>query len=346
MRLRSALIALLVVLAGAIASAAAAQSRDDDYVLVFRPDSPNCPRGQRPRVTVTRLAADPKPYLGRCVRVSGVWSGRELYADLDAYHRRGGRHTIYDDITRPRTFQVGVYAPDDLIKLKGGSYDTPTAADMIARVGDCEDLWKGALFVAGYCHSDFGAYLAVEDADLAPLRLARLVSDKDRFQVGDLAVAPKDWAHRGAQEKLIRDWMRAFAAREEKALIELYGLSGPQLDQARKWSDTPGVSPPAPAYADFQTYRPGRQVEVFLEKPHDASGPDSSREGWDWDSIGCVCREADCTGRWPIGRMDARNNPMRPYVCLEFSRVGPDNEPPRWQLRAHLDERRMIEPGR
>ena len=33
------------------------------------------------------------------------------------------------------------------------------------------------------------------------------------------------------------------------------------------------------------------------------------------ESVECVCRIGDCTGRWPIARFDADNLPNRPYVC-------------------------------
>lgn len=140
-------------------------------VVVFGPPEARCPAGRLPRATVGELAANPAKFKGRCVRVLGVWARRELYADVDAYQSReaDAQRLAGDPARTPRL--IGVYAPKDLIDRKGASYDTPVRADMIGRVGSCADLEAGAAMVAGYCHTGpSNAFLAVHDADLAPVR--------------------------------------------------------------------------------------------------------------------------------------------------------------------------------
>ena len=141
-----------------------------EVVVVFGPPEANCPTGALRRSTIREIAAHPAQFSRKCVRVRGVWAGNALYEDLDAYRRYGGGYDVYDPAAAPAHARIGVYAPRDLVERRGAGEAIPIRADMVARVGDCDELWRGGALAAGYCRANRGAFLAVHDADVAPVR--------------------------------------------------------------------------------------------------------------------------------------------------------------------------------
>jgi hypothetical protein len=339
---------LLLLLAAAAGSAQAAPKPSQrEFVLVLRPDWKPCPSGVLPRVTVAEVATRPERFKGRCVRVRGVWAGSELYADLDAYHLRPNHFSPYREDPRAIAGRIGVYTPPDLVRQRAAAYETPVRADMVGRVGVCEDLVRRAELVSGYCREASGAILAVDDADLVSFRLARLVGERDRRDLGDLAPAPADWAYRARVESLLRDWLAAVAAGDRATLARLHGL-GDELDGARgdDLARAIGIDDRTPG--EIRGWRGQHQLAIFLAKPFGAEAADPARSRWDRAAVGCVCREADCTGRWPISWADAAANAARPYICLDLglkaAGAGKDATP--WLVSARVDGRRLVEPAK
>jgi hypothetical protein len=142
-----------------------------EVVINFGPPEANCPSGALRRATIREIVARPDRFARKCVRVRGVWAGNALYEDADAYRRTNGTYDVYDPAGAAMTGTwIGIYAPRDLSDRRGASDQTPIRADVIARVGDCDDLWRGRAIAAGYCRGHEGPFLAVHDADVAPLR--------------------------------------------------------------------------------------------------------------------------------------------------------------------------------
>jgi hypothetical protein len=148
------------------------QAAPPEVVINFGPPEANCPSGALRRATIREIVAAPGRFSRKCVRVRGVWAGNTLYEDVDAYQRSKGTYDVYDPGAQAASARIGIYAPRDLTDRRGASDPTPIRADMIARVGDCEELWRGRAIAAGYCRTHEGPFLAVHDADVAPLRLA------------------------------------------------------------------------------------------------------------------------------------------------------------------------------
>jgi hypothetical protein len=316
-----------------------------EFVLVLRPDVAQCPTGALPRVSVVEVAADPVRFKGACVRLQGVWAGDGLYADLDAYQRRATAFGPYEDEPKAAAGGVGVYAPPDLIARKAAAYDMPVRADMVGKLGTCEDLAKGALMVSGYCRGGAGAILAVDDADLAPLRVSRLVSEDDRRKFGNLAPAPADWAAAAQVDGLLAAWLQAVAHGDADTLARLHG-KGDSLKGARPDEVMRAVEIDEGLWSEVRSWSRPHQTAVFVAKPRGASGPDRSNSRWDQAAVGCVCREDDCAGRWPISYADTGTNGARPYLCVELRRSGKDRASPSpWRVSAHADDRRLSEPG-
>ncbi len=169
MRFRTATIAALSLTLVGLSVRAAPQP---EVVINFGPPEANCPAGVLRRATIREIVAYPDRFARRCVRVRGVWAGNTLYEDLEAYRRSAGTYDVYDPAAVAAQEWIGIYAPRDLTDRRGASDPTPIRADMIARVGDCDDLWRGRAIAAGYCRTHEGPFLAVHDADVAPLRIS------------------------------------------------------------------------------------------------------------------------------------------------------------------------------
>jgi hypothetical protein len=167
MPFRTATIAALFL---ALAASPVLAAPRPEVVINFGPPEANCPSGALRRVTIREILAQPGRFSRKCVRVRGVWAGNALYEDFEAYRRADGTYDVYEPAAEAKPW-IGLYAPRDLRDRRGASDPTPIRADMIARVGDCEDLWRGRAIAAGYCRAHEGPYLAVHDADVAPLRL-------------------------------------------------------------------------------------------------------------------------------------------------------------------------------
>ena len=141
-----------------------------EVVINFGPPEANCPSGALRRATIREIISHPDRFARKCVRVRGVWAGNALYEDVEAYQRADGTYDVYDPAAAAAKAWIGLYAPRDLKDRRGASDPTPIRADMIARVGDCDDLWRGRAIAVGYCRNHEGPFLAVHDADVAPFR--------------------------------------------------------------------------------------------------------------------------------------------------------------------------------
>lgn len=328
---------LAILLALIFCSSAAARDDAEELVIVFHPVA-ECAGKPIVDTTVEAVAASVEPFRGKCVRVRGVWGGMRLYGSLHDYWRTPKMLGSEDDDSPTRAHRLGVYGQQIRWRLPTGMSET----EMVGVVGTCEDLAKGAVMVMGYCHYEHGAWIAPVRARSRPLRPVRLTSEADRLALGGLAVAPADMAERPAVVALTRRWLAAVRAGDRKALNALYGQDEPPDPE---WDDVAPLFKGSPLlYRDRRLFRPNAQIEIFAGKAPGAAGPDRSKEGWQWGLVSCVCKTADCTGRWPIFGEDAANRIDRPYVCLSVSQMNGPKEPLAYTVDTYTEERGLREP--
>ena len=187
------------------------------------------------------------------------------------------------------------------------------------RVQDCGEMRQaveagappGSLYmISGYCHYWSGAYLrVVAHRDQGPNRLYRAVDNLS----GDMEPVPAEWPHRAMADDYRGRFLKALKAGDTAALGVLHtpyvenpeeGLEAAQAILARRsiFSEIRrSVGDPQTVYL---TYR-------------DLDEQDRAREGYRVTMR--FCREADCTGRWPVDGRDVKGLASHPYACTELT---------------------------
>ncbi len=272
---------------------------------------PACTAASAEAATVRRVAGDQKAYRGRCVTISGVVKGLQLYDDVNGVYQR------IPDVSDPSSSGAAL-GLDNPVRL-GHLLPGYRVATITGRVQDC-DLARRALdrssapgevaMIVGYCHYRNGAYLWVTHiswgAASPPERRMGAAAGDD---YGDLVPAPADWPHRPAVQALAARFLRALRTGDAATLANLH-FEDPvtdQRDDARQlvaFLLRDGRSP----FASIRTAKAEPQGVILVRREAN-DDPD------DYSAFICFCRSADCTGRWPIATFDADNLPSRPYAC-------------------------------
>jgi hypothetical protein len=150
-------IAATTALALTLAATAQAQvggfSHEPDVIMDVSGNPETCNERVASKANLEELARNPERWIGRCVAVTGLWSGRALFATR--YSARV-RYPQSDETLVER--RLGLYG---LEKIADGYPDSPSRYVAVGVAGSCERLWQGSLMVMGYCHYTGGAYLAV-----------------------------------------------------------------------------------------------------------------------------------------------------------------------------------------
>ncbi|MET3528047.1 hypothetical protein [Phenylobacterium koreense] len=147
---------LAQVAAEALAQPADRAMEEPKIVLNVTANPSDCNLQSASRVKLESLTRGGEKWIGRCVKVDGVWSGRALFLNAGDLNR--ARYPQSDDKLGPR--RVGLYLPDELLESAPAHGRSATAVGV---VGDCETLSRGALMVMGYCHYTDGPYIAVSE---------------------------------------------------------------------------------------------------------------------------------------------------------------------------------------
>lgn len=304
--------AFLLLLAG---SATAAPARAPDCTL----------RNSAP-TTVLAIAGNPDAWIGRCVAVRGVTAGLGLVEDVD------GLYTPVRELLDPSSNGRLI----GLDRARGVRTPGPyRRALVMGRVQDCETIRRIAdaqqgpgelVVVLGYCHYYNGAYLRVQAMrDLGPAILTRRMGEAAGPAYGDLTPVPADWRHRAQVEGLAAGFLAALRRGDAKAIAGMTFEDPLTYDKQKAAALTRFLL--RDRASPFAGLRSGAEPQrIVLALRGDLSGGDANNDGANndsangdnYDSITCFCREKDCTGRWPIDRMDADNLPSRPYACIEI----------------------------
>jgi hypothetical protein len=147
---------LVLVAAEALAQPVDRAAEELEIVLNVTANTSNCNLQSASRVKLESLTRGGEKWIGRCVKVDGVWAGRALF--LNAGDLSRARYPQSDEKLGPR--RVGLYLPDELRERAPVHGRSATAVGV---VGDCETLSRGALMVMGYCHYTDGPYIAVSE---------------------------------------------------------------------------------------------------------------------------------------------------------------------------------------
>jgi hypothetical protein len=264
---------------------------------------------------------------GRCVRLRGLFVAGILYVDRQAtvepvqVWREGATRSI-------------VVFPNGRSKPNGAAW-----VEIAGRLGSCADAndsvrqWNydhprdGIMMVSGYCHTSLANYIdpaSIRRLGGEPvLRLTEAEVPAERRQLVD---APLSLAGRGDHRAAARALAAAIASEDEAAFLrQAHPETRIELDKLH------GARPPrwlredlATAHAEYLAAirtsplrrlgsLEGRQERILV-------GPEALVDPGDEPRyLICWCREPDCTGRWPVARLDADNDPNRPYVCVSTS---------------------------
>lgn len=282
-------------------------------------------------VQLRDIAHNPSTFEGQCVRTRGIVHGWGLFTNVAA---------IYDRSERDSAERVGLY-PQGVAEDLNGAVE----ADVTGVVGDCGAFRSpDILMVLGYCHHFGGAYLAVTNISPRGGQIARLVGEHNRVRYGDLAFAPPRWSQLPVVRDLAERWRLSVFHHDLAAYARLSGREETSLDPSDRASgeyllftatDSPfaflrgRVSPP--------------ETAIFVPKEPGHARADPRRTKEDREALVCFCRTDDCRSLWPISESDARDDPVRPFACIEvYAAFG---HPDAWIVRLHTGGNGLAEPS-
>jgi hypothetical protein len=288
--------------------------------------------------TVEAITTAPQRWLDRCVTISGISGGIELFSSVEGMYRTGRFAADGNFDPADLRHRIGI----DRQELRGnaGLRRRATQIRVTGRVDSCERRFQrvvdagGVPFLGGYCHSHKGPTIIVSDYAISNRTFQRLVGDAARQRVGDLIEVPVDWEWRDELEKSKRDFASAVRAGDRHRLSNLLSY-GSGLEEKRI---THILTAPA-----YQELREGRSGEVKILSRTVGGRFKPSGNGY-VSAYFCYCRTRNCSGRWPIASVDADAGEERPYVCVNVS--GRIADPPRLEMYAPDDGGWLAEPRR
>ena len=150
------LAALWALTAAAGPGAAQPQEAPEElFIVSIAADPARCHLGRAQRMTIAAIVRDYRSIQGRCVAVTGYWTGAGLFV-------RGGDARAADAHYADRfaTRRLGVYGESELMRSRPRRGGRPVIA--VGTVHSCESLWARGTTVMGYCHShEAGPILAL-----------------------------------------------------------------------------------------------------------------------------------------------------------------------------------------
>ena len=302
----------------------------------------SCTSANAKPVEFAAVALNPSSYAGECVRLKGLWAGPALYSSPDGYYLAGA---IVSDLAPDnplRAYRIGLYpyGAQAEAAAKSQEHFEASDADMVGRVGICEEFWDAGLIVTGYCHFSHGAVLSASHISYKPRRLARLADDASRARVGNLRLMAMDSPERPRSEQAMRRWLADVRTKNAADYAVLTDTVGELNFDRPDAIDYQVMKAPWSSFAELRSGAGEKQSRIFeiLDRSQTPVRPDM-------DNLAefCVCVAGDCTGKWPISVSDAAYTPTRPYVCAltQADYHKPDGER---HVRVDMDFRDIDEP--
>lgn len=263
-----------------------------------------------------------------CVKVRGLAVNGQLFADPDAYYRTGG-----DSWDAPAFYT-------DNPKLIADGSDRARWVEVSGFIAECDSLyfsrdyeqsWKSP--DDGPCAKRGGMIMLVKEAQIGePFLLTRRTSDRDRQRLGDLALVPAFDIAPPRVQALANDWLAAVRTGDREAYGRLMPDAAHDHDTEQALFED--------ARLDWLRKLPAdRPIQLLVQN-------DRWYPNWQPTTyLGCVCRDDDCAGRWPINVYDAGLNPSRPYACVSILRDRYDRNGA-WFAISGYDPRTLREPAR
>jgi hypothetical protein len=259
------------------------------------------------------MAREPQRWLGRCVRLEGYVSYNHFYSDVAGFyryfasdyqdHRNDGWLGLY-----PRR-RYGFRGPLQRGAVVGVVHDCETDRDRAEA-----ERPDSIVMMLGFCHYRYGLVLNPASYRPAePVEFERQMGEVARRSFGDLLSESESGEVPPEVAALAERFAAAILARDAAALstlVEFHDRDERPDEERAAWQRSFLIGEGNSPLGDL---RASSQRAIFRERRPARSEEDPFR-GWHV----CFCRSADCTGIWPIGRVDATASPEHPYWCASM----------------------------
>ncbi|MDF7775163.1 hypothetical protein P1X14_07885 [Sphingomonas sp. AOB5] len=283
--------------------------------------APACTSRTATATTIEAIQADYPAWRGKCVRVTGIAVGAQLYTDRKALLEP--MDMFGENLRRSLFLYTG---------KPGLPWRNPARVEAVGRVGSCRDEHDaiGAIqaqspddivMVGGYCHTSLQTYIRMPELRiLSTAPILRLTEAEVPPGERQLVEAEPDLAGYAEQVVAARKVIDALATGDREAFQFLdwpeTGEEGGVPKREARAESGPRFERLSASRALYARLRDAGQdrMRVFIER----SWLDSVREhpGERAPLLSCWCKTESCEGRWPVARMDADNVTERSYLCV------------------------------
>lgn len=275
--------------------------------------APHCTPELATRTTIETLTSNLAIWVDRCVTVSALVSGRELYSGREEMYRSARRTSDGGHDPALERDRIGAdWAVPGVrrshLEGKARSVEVTGLVDSCLRRN-----MEAEVMVLGYCHYTMGPILIVFHRRPTGEPLERLVGEKARRRVGNLAELPIGRPGRAHLEGVARAFTRAIRAGDRAALTALLAGAKALPDEMAEAAAQADRLLRSPIYRELGRHEAGELKLYVQTKGGELPQADEHPEGF-----ACFCRTSDCNGLWPISTIDADADTVRPYVCLEI----------------------------
>jgi hypothetical protein len=141
------------------------EAAQEDIIVGAWADPAQCNRGNSQKVAIKELVAAGHDFIGRCVAVTGFWSGRAVFDDYKSAVEPRSNSTA-----RTEAHRVGLYARERVLQ---SAPRHPAPFTIVGVAGRCEAEWPNAIMVLGYCHNTSGPIVRVSETYAATAKDVR-----------------------------------------------------------------------------------------------------------------------------------------------------------------------------
>lgn len=269
--------------------------------------------------TIEAIQTDYPSWAGLCVKIRGIQWGTELLSSRTSLLEES------DWWSDERKGSIILLSKGRLLPMS-----KPRWVELVGTVSSCKESHAfaqamqeknpGSIYMTtGFCHMSSANFIGyIKTRRIEGEKLIRLTEADVAPERRPLVRAPDQFPELASHQVAARDLVLAIATGNESEFVR---LSDVNIDHAKPdKGDKDRLKKLRKLFAQDRKIFPlagialaDRQMRTFISRSDaEAADPDdlSGR------TVSCWCKEAECSGKWPVTWADVDYSPKRPYYCI------------------------------